>query len=64
MKVGDLVTFKIEKEKLDVPRAIGIVMKTEKTSSVTYNVWVSWNFMNGLVGRNFSFELAVLDESR
>ena len=64
MKVGDLVTFKIEKKNLDAPRSIGIVTKTEKTSSSTYNVWVSWNFMNGAVGRNFSFELVVLDESR
>jgi len=64
MKIGDLVTFKIEK---DNPQAFGVVTKVDtqtKTSSVTYNVWVAWNFMNGDVGHQFSYELMVLNESR
>ena len=64
MQVGDLVKFKGE-DANDPNNSKGIVVEVKNpTSSVTYEVWVSWNFLDGEVGRNFSYQLEVINESR
>ena len=64
MQVGDLVKFKGE-DTNDPNNGKGIVVEVKNpTSSVTYEVWVSWNFLDGEVGRNFSYQLEVINESR
>ena len=64
MKVGDLVKFKGEDE-ADPDIGKGLVVEVKNpTSSVTYEVWVSWSFLDGKVGRNFSYQLEVINESR
>ena len=64
MQVGDLVKFKGE-DVNDPNNGKGIVVEVKNpTSSVTYEVHVSWNFLDGAVGRNFSYQLEVINESR
>ena len=64
MQVGDLVKFKGE-DVNDPNNGKGIVVDVKNpTASVTYEVWVSWNFLDGEVGRNFSYQLEVINESR
>lgn len=61
MKIGDLVKFKGEDEN-DPNNGKGIVVETRNpTSSVTYEVYVSWNFLDGEVGRNWSYQLEVIE---
>ena len=45
MKVGDMVTFKHDQD------AVGVITKVAPNihKSVTYAVWVSWNFLNGQI---------------
>ena len=60
MKVGDMVTFKHN------PDAVGVITKVSPNihKSVTYEVWVSWNFLNGQVSQNYSWQLDVINEDR
>ena len=60
MKVGDLVTWKDDKN----PQDVGIVTEIEDAGGVTFQVWIAWNFLNGAEGRNFSFDLEVISENR
>ena len=55
MKVGDLVTWKEGKN----PEDMGIITSMEPTSA-----WVSWNFLNGAEGRNFYYDLKVINETK
>ena len=64
MKVGDLVKYKGEDvHDPETPKGIVVEVKNPHRS-VTYEVWVSWNFLDGEVGRNFSYQLEVINESR
>ena len=57
MNVGDLVFLKHSTDD-----AIGIVAKVDANihNSVSYRVWVSWNFLDGKIGQNYSWQLEVI----
>ena len=57
VSTGDLVSFKSDFDSL------GIVTKVDSNihKSVSYKLWVSWNFLNGDVKQNFSWELNVIN---
>ena len=64
MKPGDLVKFKNE-DLHDPNTAKGLVIEVKNPHrSVTYEVWISWDFLGGEVGRNFSYQLEVINEDR
>ena len=64
MKVGDLVTWKDGSR----PQDMGIITAIENISAWTKSgtpaqqAWVSWNFLNGAEGRNFCYDLKVINE--
>ena len=69
MKVRDLVTLKwdaITGDEFDggsrkCPLSLGIVVDVQNCSiSVTYPVWVSWNFLQGDIKRQNSYQLKVI----
>jgi len=62
MKTGDLVTFK--STKLDSPDAVGIIMHIEMTDSVSFGVWVSWNFLAGDIKRHFNWQLKNINKQQ
>ena len=66
MKVGDLVTLKMDAVAGDpdkCPLSLGIVVSVQKCPiSVTYPVWVSWNFLNNDIRKQISYELEVINE--
>ncbi len=57
MKPGDLVKFKT-----DVQSSIGLVVETRNPGdSVTFPVYVLWDFLDGRVGENWSYQLEILN---
>ena len=68
MKAGDLVTYKTTFTGYpDRPpnnaKALGIVVGVQNCPiSVTYPVWVSWNFLQGGIKRQNSYQLKVINE--
>ena len=64
MKVGDLVTLKMDAVAGDpnkCPLSLGIDVDVQNCSiSVTYPVWVSWNFLHGRVKKQNSYQLKVI----
>ena len=66
MKAGDLVTLKMDAVAGDpdkCPLSLGIVISVQKCPiSVTYPVWVSWNFLQGGIKRQNSYQLKVINE--
>jgi len=70
MKVGDLVTYKSVFKRGDRLRkrglrpALGVVVCVQNCPiSVTYPVWISWNFLNNKIRKQVSYELEVINES-
>lgn len=64
MKIGDLVGFKGE-DPNEPNNGRGVVVEIKNPGrSVTYEVWVMWDFLQGAVGRNYSYQLEVINESR
>jgi hypothetical protein len=70
MKVGDLVTYKSvfkrggRLKKRGLRRALGVVVSVQNCPiSVTYPVWISWNFLNNKIRKQVSYELEVINES-
>ena len=61
MKVGDLVTLKMDAVSGGpdkCPLSLGIVVDVQNCPiSVTYPVWVSWNFLQGDIKRQNSYQL-------
>ena len=69
MKVGDLVTYKSVFLGADLLRkrrlrpALGVVVCVQNCPiSVTYPVWVSWNFLNNNIREQNSYQLEVINE--
>ena len=68
MKVGDLVTYKSagwhhRRRKRGLRPALGIVVCVQNCPiSVTYPVWVSWNFLNNNIREQNSYQLEVINE--
>ena len=68
MKAGDLVTYKTtfigwRARAPNNAKALGIVVGVQNCSiSVTYPVWVSWNFLNNEIRKQISYELEVINE--
>ena len=64
MKVGDLVTLKMDAVSGGpdkCPLSLGIVVDVQNCPiSVTYPVWVSWNFLQGEIKRQNSYQLKVI----
>tara|TARA_R110002020_G_C15811345_1_gene732193 strand:- start:166 stop:363 length:198 start_codon:yes stop_codon:yes gene_type:complete len=64
MKVGDLVTLKMDAVSGGpdkCPLSLGIVVDVQNCPiSVTYPVWVSWNFLQGDIKRQNSYQLKVI----
>ena len=70
MKAGDLVTYKSVFKRADLLRkrglrpALGVVVYVQNCPiSVTYPVWISWNFLNNKIRKQVSYELEVINES-
>ena len=70
MKPGDLVTYKSVFKRADRLRkrglrpALGVVVYVQICPiSVTYPVWVSWNFLNNNIRKQNSYQLEVTNES-
>ena len=62
MKVGDMVKFKTDRHGDCV---YGLVVEVKNPHrSVTYEVLVSWDFLEGDVGRNYSYQLEVVNAAR
>jgi hypothetical protein len=58
VNVGDIVRMKTH---LDVPSSVGLVVEiSNPTSSTTYEVYVLWDFLDGKVGINYSYQLEVV----
>jgi len=59
IKVGDLVALKSESGPL------GVVTKASPNlhKSVSYEVWVSWNFLGGDIKRQFNWQLKVINKN-
>ena len=68
MKAGDLVTYKTtltgyRGRPPNTAKALGIVVGVQNCPiSVTYPVWVSWNFLNNDIRKQISYELEVINE--
>jgi len=64
VKVGDLVTLKMDTVAGDpdkCPLSLGIVVDVQNCPiSVTYPVWVSWNFLQGRIKQQNSYQLKVI----
>ena len=71
MKAGDLVTYKSVSYEPDellrkrgLRRALGVVVYVQNCPiSVTYPVWISWNFLNNDIREQNSYQLEVINES-
>jgi hypothetical protein len=70
VKAGDLVTYKSVFKRADRLRkrglhpALGVVVYVQICPiSVTYPVWVSWNFLNNDIREQNSYQLEVINES-
>ena len=60
IKVGDLVKFKGE-DLNDPDNGKGIVVEVKNpTASLTCEVYVAWSFLDGKVGKNWSYMLEVI----
>lgn len=61
IKVGDLVKFKDE-DLNDHDNGKGIVVEVKgcQDASLTCEVYVMWNFLDGKVGKNWSYMLEVI----
>ena len=60
IKVGDLVKFKGE-DLNDPDNGKGIVVEIKNTAaSLTCEVYVAWSFLDGKVGKNWSYMLEVI----
>ena len=69
MKAGDLVTYKSvfkrgrRLRKRGLRPALGVVVGVQNCSiSLTYPVWVSWNFLNNKIRQQVNYELEVVNE--
>jgi len=64
MKVGDLVTLNLAfaaRDSHKCPLSLGIVVDVQNCPiSVTYPVWVSWNFLQGRIKQQNSYQLKVI----
>ena len=60
IKVGDLVKFKDE-DLNDPDNGKGIVVEIKNpTCCLTYEVYVAWSFLDGKIGKNWSYMLEVI----